>query len=184
MTGFRRWSALPAVVLLHGVLLGCSAGTTASGNAIRQGDQVTTTPNVPTTDSVPVAFRAIPGARSQGSAHNVAARVVIRDAAAWGRFWGGIVAQIAPAPPLPAVDFTRQFVAAAAMGERPSGGYTIDVTAVFLRGGTIHVVVKSVSPGRSCGAAMVMTAPVVAVAVDRVEGEVRFLEIAETTDCG
>lgn len=184
MIGFRRWGVLPVVVVMHGAVLGCSAGTTGSGNTSTQGNQVTTTPNIPATDSVPVAFRVIPGARTQASAHVEPARVVIRDATEWGRYWGRIVAQIAPTPPAPSVDFARQFVVAASMGQRSSGGYTIDVTAVYQRGGRVNVVVKSVSPGSSCGAAMVMTAPVVAVAIDRVNGEVRFIETSETTDCG
>lgn len=181
---FRRWDVLRAVVVVHGALLGCSAAATASGKATTEGSPVTSTPNLPSPDSVPVAFRVIPGARSQTSAHNEPARVVIRDTAAWERYWGRIVAQVAPTPPVPLVDFARQFVVAASMGQRSSGGYTIDVTAVYARGGTVHVVVKSVSPGRTCGAAMVMTAPVVAVAIDRVEGEVRFIETSETTECG
>ncbi len=180
----RRWGVLPVVVVMYGAVLGCSAASTGSGNTSKQGNEVTTTPKVPTTDSVPLAFRAIPGARTQASSHVESARVVIRDAAEWGRYWAGIVDQISPTPPVPAVDFARQFVVAASMGQRSSGGYTIDVTAVYQRGGAVHVVVKSVSPGSSCGAAMVMTAPVVAVAIDRVDGEVRFIETSETTDCG
>lgn len=184
MSAFRRWGVLPAVVVMHAALLGCRAGTTTRGNSSTQGSEATTTPDVSTTDSVPMAFPIISGTRTQASAHVERARVVIRDAAEWERYGGRIVAQAAADPPAPTVDFARQFVVAASMGQRSSGGYTIDVTAVYQRGGTVHVVVKSVSPGRTCGAAMVMTAPVVAVAIDRVDGEVRFVETSETTDCG
>lgn len=181
---FLRRDLLRVVVVAGGAMLGCSAAATANGKASTEGSPVTSTPNLPGPDSVPVAFRVIPGARSQASAHNEPARVVIRNAAEWQQYWARIVAQVAPTPPVPPVDFTRELVVAASMGQRSSGGYTIDVTAVYARGGTVHVVVKSVSPGSNCGVGMVMTAPVVAVAIGRVEGEVRFVEVSETTECG
>lgn len=182
MIGFRVWALVAALLLLPAALSGCGTGSTVNGSVNRQGSDVAATPNVPN-DSVPLAFREIPGARTQGSGHLEAGRVVIRDAAEWELYWAKIVAQVSPSPPVPQVDFDRQVVVAAAMGQRPSGGFTIAVDAVFLKSGTVHVVVKSVAPGRNCGVASVMTAPVVAVTIDRVEAPVRFVERTETMEC-
>jgi len=183
MTRLRKRSVLPAFLLLHAAALGCGTGGTVNGDAKKRGDDVAVAPSVPT-DSVPLTFREIPGAQTQASSHTDSSRVVIRDAAQWGRFWEAIVANVSPSPPAPPIDFQRQMVLAAAMGQRPSGGYVISIDAVYLSGGTVHAVVKSVVPGPTCGSASVMTAPVVAVTIDRVDGEVRFVERTETRDCG
>jgi hypothetical protein len=183
MTGFGVPRRLFALALLHSAALGCGAGGMVNDNADRPRDDVAIAPGVPA-DSVPVAFREISGAKTQASNHTDSGRVVIRDAAEWERFWGAIVAAVSPSPPVPEIDFERQMVLAAAMGQRPSGGYTIDIDAVYLSGGTVFVVVKSVNPGPTCGGASVMTAPVVAVAIDRLDAPVHFVERTETTDCG
>lgn len=182
MIRFRVWALVSALPLLPSALAGCGTGSTVNGGVNRQGSDVAETPNAPN-DSVPLAFREIPGARTQGSDLLEAGRVVIRDAAEWERYWAKIVAQVSPSPPVPPVDFDRQVVIAAAMGQRPSGGFTIAIDAVFLKGGTVHVVVKSVAPGPNCGVATVMTAPVVAVTIGRAEAPVRFVEQLETTQC-
>lgn len=182
MIGFRLSALWPALLLLLATQSGCGAGTTVNGNMSRQGDDVAITPNVPP-DSVSLPFREIPGTRAQTSGHLEANRAVIRDVAEWGRYWGKIVDGVFPIPPMPTVDFERQVVLAAAMGQRPSGGFTIAIDAVFLKSGTVYVVVKSVAPGPNCGVAAVMTAPVVAAAIDRVDSPVRFVEKLETTDC-
>lgn len=183
MNRLHTRSVLPTLVLLQAAALACGAGGTVNGDAMKRGDDVAIAPSVPA-DSTPVAFREIPGARTQASGHTDSNRLVIRDAAEWGRFWGAIVSHISPPPPVPPIDFQREMVLAAAMGERPSGGYLISIDAVYLSGGTVYAVVKSEVPGPTCGAASVMTAPVAAVAVERVNGEVRFVERTETRDCG
>jgi hypothetical protein len=174
-------------MLAAGILMqaapGCSTGTALNGEASRKLDDVASTPSVPE-GSQPVAFVEIPGARMQLSAHNEPARLVIRDAAAWEAYWGKTVANVSPAPPAPSVDFARQMVLATAMGQRPSGGYSIVIDSVYSSGGTLYAVVRSVSPGPNCIVPAVMSAPVVAVRVDRAAGPVRFVERAETQDCG
>lgn len=112
------------------------------------------------------------------------ARVVIRDASTWETFWGNMVANQTPRPPTPVVDFRRSIVLYAAMGQRNSGGYAISIDSVLVDQGSLRAIVRSVSPGRGCVTVQVINAPAVAVAVDRVDGQVTFIERAETKDCG
>lgn len=182
MTTMHMGKMLAACILMQAAP-GCSTGSAVNGEASRKVDDVASAPSVPA-GSQPVAFVEIPGARTQMSAYNESSRLVIRDATAWEAFWGKVVANVSPAPSTPSIDFTRQMVLAAAMGQRSSGGYSIVIDSVFTSGGTLYAVVRSVSPGPNCGVAAVMTAPVVAVRLDRADGPVRFVEKEETQDCG
>lgn len=181
MTPFRSRTGL-LVLLFAGAAQGCSSATTVDNDIEDRSGDVATAPAVPA-GAIPVAFQEIPGARTQISTHVDPSRVVIRDAPAWETFWQGIVANIAPRPAAPAIDFGRHLVFAAAMGQRPSGGYTIRIDSVFVSQGTVYAVVRATSPGPACGVAAVLTAPVAAVLIDRVDGPVRFVERRETAGC-
>ena len=50
--------------------------------------------------------------------------------------------RIDPLPSQPTVDFSKQYVIAAFMGERPSSGYRIEISGIEKRGGTLDVYVK------------------------------------------
>src|SRR5215510_9631615 len=57
-------------------------------------------------------------------------QIVIRSQNDWAALWSRhIRTQIAPPPP-PSVDFSRDMVLALFMGQRPTGGYAIEVTRI------------------------------------------------------
>src|SRR5437763_16107770 len=56
---------------------------------------------------------------------------VARTAEAFQTAWDEYAAHIQPKPPLPAVDFRKEMVLAIFMGQRPTSGYSIAVTAVM-----------------------------------------------------
>lgn len=110
-------------------------------------------------------------------------RVVISDAATWAAFWDEFHGAVEPKPALPPVDFTRQAVIAATMGQRPTGGYVIEVAAVFEAEGRLYPLIRETSPEASCVVSQVITAPAVAVIVDRADPDVSFVEEGRTTRC-
>ena len=110
-------------------------------------------------------------------------RSVVRDAATWAQLWRTITSGYSPAPPVPELDFDSEMAIVAAMGTRPSGGYSIHIDEVREADGQLHVEVREVSPGPNCLVSFAMTAPVVAVRVARRDGPVTFVEHAETVDC-
>ena len=110
-------------------------------------------------------------------------RSVVRDAATWAQLWRTIASGDSPPPPVPELDFDSEMAIVAAMGTRPSGGYSIHIDAVREADGQLHVAVREVSPGPNCLVSFAMTAPVVAVRVARRDGPVTFVEHAETVDC-
>ena len=110
-------------------------------------------------------------------------RLVIRNATEWSDFWSELQGAVVPTPQPPAVDFTRQVVVAATMGQQPSSGYAIEFADVFEADGTLFPVVVETSPAAGCVLTPVVTAPAVAVLIDRADLEISFVEERRTADC-
>ena len=110
-------------------------------------------------------------------------RTVLRTEEAWAGFWRELRGDEDPIPPPPFIDFGAQIVVVAAMGERPTGGYVIDITAVDASEDGLRVEVVEMSPGEGCTVNDAVSAPVKAVAVDRVEGEATFVEHQVVQPC-
>lgn len=111
------------------------------------------------------------------------ARLVIRTDEEWSEVWERIHEGVSPVPGLPDVDLSASMLVLAAMGMRPSGGYSISVRAVRRDGQDLRVWVEERSPGSNCGVPDAITAPVVVVEVPATSGEVTFVERARTISC-
>lgn len=131
-----------------------------------------------------VGYQAIEPLTTPVSVIDDRRRLVISDAATWAAFWNEFHGAVEPKPALPPVDFARQAVIAATMGQRPTGGYVIEVAAVFEAEGRLYPVIRETSPEPSCVVPQVITAPAAAVIVDRADPEITFVEEARTTRCG
>jgi hypothetical protein len=89
------------------------------------------------------------------------ARVVIRDDAAYARFWAGL----GDAGSRPSVDFTRDIVIAAAAGQQTTGGHSISVERVTRVGAGLAVEVTETVPPQGCAVTQALTQPVDVVVV-------------------
>lgn len=66
----------------------------------------------------------------------------------WENAWLIAKGRVSPLPEKPTVDFSRQYVIAAFMGERPSSGYRIEIDSVEKVGRILKVhVIKYETPG-------------------------------------
>lgn len=110
-------------------------------------------------------------------------RQVIRASGTWADVWEQLHEGRSPVPERPAVDFGDSMVILAAMGSRPTGGYSIEVESVHRDGETLYVVVRETSPGENCGVTQAFTAPTTAVRVPRVSGDVHFVEKEAVREC-
>ena len=109
-------------------------------------------------------------------------RLLIRDAETWANVWTGMISVGQPATP-PFVDFTREDVIVAAMGERRAGGYNIAVMAVAHDANGTSIVVASTVPGPTCDRVEIITAPLAAVRVRKVTGALVFDERTGVRAC-
>lgn len=73
--------------------------------------------------------------------------------------WQQLRQSLVQQPALPDVDFRREWVVAAFMGEKPTGGYRVDVRDVVREGRLIRVTVVQEEPGPDDFVTMVITYP-------------------------
>ena len=111
------------------------------------------------------------------------AREVVRDGAAWSALWARMTQGHAPAPPAPAVDFGREMLLVAALGERGTGGYAVTIESVSDTGGELVARVAEQRPGPRCGTTQAVTAPADVVAIPRSAHAVRWTVREVVTDC-
>jgi hypothetical protein len=109
-------------------------------------------------------------------------RLVIRDASVWTAFWNQVYSGVSPKPSVPDLN-PGEMVVAATMGSRGSGGYAINIDAIYDTNDQLFVVVREVSPGSTCMVTAVITAPVIAVRLPQ-RTMVSFVERTATRDCG
>ena len=109
-------------------------------------------------------------------------RLLIRDQESWAALWAQMVNTGAPSEP-PFVDFTREDVLVAAMGERRVGGYSSLINDVDYTAGAVQVMITSSLPGPACDRAEVITSPLDAVRVRKISGVLTFSERTQVRPC-
>jgi hypothetical protein len=107
---------------------------------------------------------------------------VVRDAGAWSSLWSRMTARNR-ATPLPPVDFGREMVLVAAMGQRPSGGHAVTIERVDDAGGELVARVVHQKPGPRCGTTSALTHPADAVLIPRSSKPVRWMVRETERDC-
>ncbi|MBD2526672.1 protease complex subunit PrcB family protein [Nostoc sp. FACHB-133] len=75
-----------------------------------------------------VNFRTI--ARGADSGYRTASQLVIDNPEEWASVWQQHASNIIPPPPVPGVDFTDNQVVAVFMGEKRTGGYSVEILTV------------------------------------------------------
>ncbi|HEX6940551.1 MAG TPA: protease complex subunit PrcB family protein [Longimicrobiales bacterium] len=162
----RTWTTLFLAVLLAAACADQELPTTLPPDAVLQpADQMETLARE--------SYSGVPDRR----------REVLRSRDALAAFWDELYANRQPVPPVPDVDFGESMVIAAALGERVSGGYGIEVEGIYRTADGLYVVVRETSPGSDCVVTTALTAPAVLVRVPRFDGPVAFVEHASEHDC-
>jgi hypothetical protein len=177
----RRSASVTAVIIAVTTLVvavsmaGCNDSATAPPAA-----------NVPSDAAELSGTRVLEGSLFQFrafSGYTERQRLVIRTAEQWAQAWARITQNISPPQPAPPVDFDHEMVILVAMGQRPTGGYSITVEGVYDADGRTFAEVRERSPGAGCGTTQAFTQPIDAVRVPRRDGAVIFVERAETIVC-
>lgn len=110
---------------------------------------------------------------------------VISRADVWQRTWDEIVANRSPKPPLPAVDFERNLLILASLGETGDACRSIAIDGVERRGGELQVSIKESRRPMNCVCPPVAVAPVHVVSVPRAATGAAFSYRAVTEgSCG
>jgi hypothetical protein len=132
-----------------------------------------------------VEFEVLLERQSSGLAVETGA--VIENRAEWCHHWELVHAGVFPAPPcdVTLVDFDEEIVILVALGSRPDGCHTVDVTCVHRSAGSgeLSVVVTETAPGPRCTCTQQVVQPVEAVKIDRPAGAARFRRNLTVTSC-
>ncbi len=100
--------------------------------------------------------------------------LVCRDSEGWQRFWAEHTRLQLPTPPAPPVDFAEQCVLAVFCGERPSGGYSVEIDGVERMGDGLRVYARELQPEEGTAQVSMMTMPFDLVTVPRFQGPVEL----------
>lgn len=101
-------------------------------------------------------------------------QVVVRDAETWAALWYQHTTGVDPRPPVPGVDFTEEMLVAFFLGEKPTGGYAVEITRILLRSDRVVVRAGLIQPGVDDVVPQVLTQPFHIVRVARTELPVEF----------
>ncbi|HVX41451.1 MAG TPA: protease complex subunit PrcB family protein [Gemmatimonadaceae bacterium] len=110
-------------------------------------------------------------------------RTVVRDSAAWAKVWQRVQQPFFPRPATPHVDFAREMVIVAALGQRPSAGYDVVIEGAERGGNGLTVDLRVTSPAPGCPVEAALTQPVDLGRVPITDGPVRFRERQVVVPC-
>lgn len=149
----RRGAIGTALACALAAAAGCSKEEPAAPPAR---DGVVVTDIRPEGEEVPF-LRAFPGTPNGGIREET--RAVIRDAKAWEETWARASLHLGPPPKPPAVDFAKEMPVIAALGEKPTGGWSVEIVGARKVGGRLRILYAVREPGPGEVAAQVVTRP-------------------------
>lgn len=109
--------------------------------------------------------------------------ITLRNQREWEGQWYRITSRHGNPPGPPLVEFTTHMVLLAAMGARPSGGYSVSIDRVSEQPDELQAFVTFTSPGPRCGNTAAITHPADIALVRRSDKPVRFLVNRVVRDC-
>ena len=111
-----------------------------------------------------------------------AQNVVIRNYDDFERLWQELYSGREPMPEMPVIDFDSEMVVGAFIGQKPHGGYTVEISDMVLSE-ELGVKVITTEPGDNCMVTMAISAPYHLVKISKVETPVKFYEVTEVNNC-
>ncbi|HYD53457.1 MAG TPA: hypothetical protein VEA99_12550 [Gemmatimonadaceae bacterium] len=187
----RRLAFIALAALAAATALACRGPRTSRGGAHQGPDRLGDAPRIDEREAVARAseLRLEPYEsvdhlfRHAKSRFPSSVRLVVQDSLDWAAIWRRMVGPGAGIP-APAVDFSREMLLVAGMGEHPCMGYGIAIDTVFRdRERRIYAVVRERHRGVRCGCLNEVVSPVDVIRVPRTARPVTFLERRETNVC-
>lgn len=106
-------------------------------------------------------------------------RLVIKNRDEFSDFWKRLYGRVPPnnePPPLPEIDFSKEMIIVAAMGEKPTSGYVVVIDGACEVDGQVEVFVTSVDGATCSGVFMSLSYPADAVRIPRTDLPIVFRE--------
>ena len=135
----------------------------------------------PETPSNTITFNTLEKSWNSGIAEPFETR--IRDQAAWEQFWMNLHSIDIPTPSLPEIDFTENMVIGVGLGNKPSGGYSVEIKDIIIKDDKLVINAVEQQPGQNCGTTMAITQPYHLVTVEQSDLPVQFNRQTEIVNC-
>lgn len=97
--------------------------------------------------------------------------------------WNLINENITPKPEMPKIDFSKEVVVAVFQGEKPTGGYGVEIVKIIEDSAAVNVLVKEKSPGVFCAVPEVITSPYHLVKIKKIGKKLDFRVQEEISRC-
>jgi len=81
------------------------------------------------------------------------------------------------------IDFAKQMIIAVFQGQKPSGGYSIEIAKLVRDGKRLEVVIEEKAPGKNCFTTQVLTHPFHVIVTEKSDRKVVFTRRQITVDC-
>jgi hypothetical protein len=127
-----------------------------------------------TAQNGPVPVRTI--AKGAMSGMTAPRQEVIKDRAGWEELWREHNLNRRTGERLPEIDFGREMLIVAAMGQQRTGGYSIEITKAEIEGNRLRIHVKRTTPAPGSMNLQALTAPFHIVAVPRTDAKPDFVK--------
>lgn len=101
--------------------------------------------------------------------------VTVKDKEGWADLWAQHTSRVVPVPMLPEVDFSREMVVAAFMGEKRTGGYDIEIISATRTAEAVSILFTERAPAPDRFVIQVLTHPYHVVRVARTDLPVTFV---------
>ncbi len=109
--------------------------------------------------------------------------VLINTPAELQGLWSELHVGEVPQPAPPSVDFSRNSIVAIVLGERTTGGYSVEISSIIMDNGDANVIATERRPGRGCFVSEALTTPAHLVKTAKITGSVAFNVRTLETQC-
>lgn len=100
-------------------------------------------------------------------------QTVVRSEEEWNSFWSFHAAAMLSRP-VPFVDFSEYIVAGVFAGQKPSGGYEVEITGIEAGNNSLNIYYKETAPSAGQVVTMVMSQPFHIIKIKKSDAEVNF----------
>ena len=119
-----------------------------------------------------VNFTVIKGGVNSG--YKEKGYIVINNEQQLKKIWNKIFSIMIPPPSVPYIDFENSTLIGVFMGEKPTGGYGIEITKITEQKNKITVDIKEISPAPDCIVTMVLTSPYKIIKINKTNKKIKF----------
>ncbi|MEO0299884.1 MAG: protease complex subunit PrcB family protein [candidate division WOR-3 bacterium] len=109
--------------------------------------------------------------------------IVIKNKKEFLEMWKNHTKILLPLPEPPEIDFDKYMLICTFMGEKPTGGFSIEIKKIVENDREISVYVKEISPGKNCIVTMAFTQPYHIVLLKKSKKKIKFYYEEEIKDC-